>query len=69
MLTGRDFLEWLSDAGIVPPTATRVVIEASLVDIVRIYVETYGTEGLVRVLKPKEMVGQAMVLVPKGEGQ
>jgi hypothetical protein len=60
---GRQFLQWLHEQGIIPGWTTRVVIEASATSIVKVYVESVGTEGLVRVVAPPELKGAEVVVV------
>lgn len=60
---GRAFLEWPDAAGIIPSKTTRVVIEASINDAVRIYVEQYGDEGLISVEPPPELRGAEIKII------
>ncbi len=59
---GKAFIEWLRAGGIIPDRTTRVVIEASVTDAVRVYVEQYGQDGLISVEPPPELRGAVVVM-------
>lgn len=64
---GRDFLDWLAAAGIVPKDAPvrRVVIEAAVDTPILIYVELYGTDKMIRVT-PSDVLRAAKVEILGG---
>lgn len=63
VISGRAFLLWLIDNGVIPDRSRRVVIDASYDSIVAIYVETVGTEKLIKVEVPTELVGATKVIL------
>jgi hypothetical protein len=48
-ITSKGFLKWLTDNGIIPSTCRHVIIEAKVGDVVRVYIEGYGTTNLMSV--------------------
>ncbi len=55
IIHGREFLNWLAADGIIPNECTRVVIDASHDSPVEMYIEKYGTTGLIEVKPPGEL--------------
>jgi hypothetical protein len=49
VLLGRDFLERLKQAGALPPSARRVVIDASSEEVVHVYYECFGDPALLSI--------------------
>lgn len=62
-ITGRTFLQWLIDNGVVPDRTRRVVIDASYNSFVSIYIETFGTEKLIKVGVPSELLTATKVIL------
>ena len=63
LIHGKQFLNWLKAAGVVPERTIRVVIEASVRGAVCIYAELYGSEGMVEVDPPEMLRGAEVVMV------
>lgn len=59
---GQQFLDWLKAADIIPARTSRVVIEASCRDVVRIYCEQFGTEEMISIEPPPELRGAKVVV-------
>lgn len=59
LVAGKHFLQWLEDVRIVPKgtSARRVVIDAEANSVIRVYVELYGTEEMIRVTPPAALEG------------
>ena len=64
-IMGREFLIMLKDAGMLPPETSRVVIDAKVEDVVRIYIESYGREDLLKVITPESLSNALKIIVPE----
>ena len=62
---GKDFLDWLIAAGIVPKDAPvrRVVIDAACDTPIFVYVELYGTDKMIQVIPPSVLEGAKVVIL------
>lgn len=56
IIPGKVFVEWLRAAGIVGERVYRVVIDASVRDVVKVYVEQYGTDLIMKAGIPPEIM-------------
>jgi hypothetical protein len=64
-LHSQAFLDWLKGAGIIPERTRRVVIEATVNELVKIYIEQVGTDELISVEPPPELCGPQIVVKAK----
>ena len=65
---GMDFLQWLQEVGIVPEgsDARRVVIDAEVGKVVKVYVEMFGTEDILNVEPPPSLTGAKVTIIGGG---
>lgn len=52
---GKEFVEWLRLGGIIPENARRVVIDASVSEATKIYVESFASHAMIEVDIPAEL--------------
>lgn len=65
LITSDAFISWLRNAGVVTDLARRVVIDSRIGEAVIIYVEQYGTEGLINGLPPPELLSAELRPMPE----
>jgi len=65
---GQQFLDWLRASGIIPESTRRVVIDAKVGEVVRMYCEQYGSDALISVEPPSELRGAMVTIVGKLNG-
>lgn len=61
-LLSDEMAAWLEAAGIIPSRTRRVVIELVAREPVRVYIEQFGTEGLISVEPPPELRGAEITI-------
>ena len=64
-IMGRDFMQRWADALELPPSATRVVIDVHMNNVVRVYYSTNGTEDLLQIEPPS--ADEVQIFGPKME--
>lgn len=62
-IMGREFLTMLKDAGMLPPETSRVVIDAKVDDVVRIYCQSYGRDDILKVIMPESLADAVKINV------
>ena len=63
VLLGRTFLDRLKQAGAIPPTTRRIVIDASFDEVVHVYYECFGDAALLAIDTPEALKDSIVVHV------
>ena len=67
IVLGKGFMERLYELGIIPMFTQRVVIDASINDVVKIYIEQYGDDRLLDV-EVADFLGAQIIMEGEANG-